>query len=297
MWDDQDVSCLWGSLISSCRLNPRVFSFHELHGWDCIECWAEVNKQHPGVAVLSWCAEGNIWHTSLVIGVAVQIQSLLMHFLKPVFRVFLAMLYTSLSPDWKFICFDLDRALISPFIQNFWLGNTLTFVVITMSSTHLLIYEVTENTLFSHNFKTTCLMLSGFSLYRWQRWSVCCPEWHHRGPILEPGLGMGLEGKRLVAGSLPKGPGWERPERATWARPHVGPPPAGGFRSDLVWFGWQSVVGALMTQYPEVDSSHGDMECHLAGKARALERQEWQESVGVHPGEREGRFPAPSGLE
>ena len=30
-------------------------------------------------------------------------------------------------------------------------------------------------------------------------------------------------------------------------------------------FGWQSWAGAPATQSPDGDSSHGDMECHLAG--------------------------------
>ncbi|KAI3351390.1 hypothetical protein L3Q82_020198 [Scortum barcoo] len=48
-----------------------------------------------------------------------------------------------------------------------------------------------------------------------------------RGPTLEPGLGLGLAGERLVAGSLPTGPGRAQPEMATWARLPVGSPPAG----------------------------------------------------------------------
>ncbi|KAI3366528.1 hypothetical protein L3Q82_000660 [Scortum barcoo] len=47
------------------------------------------------------------------------------------------------------------------------------------------------------------------------------------GPTLEPGLGLGLAGERLVAGSLPTGPGRAQPEMATWARLPVGSPPAG----------------------------------------------------------------------
>ncbi|KAI3352390.1 hypothetical protein L3Q82_005187 [Scortum barcoo] len=46
------------------------------------------------------------------------------------------------------------------------------------------------------------------------------PDWRYRGPTLEPGLGLGLAGERLVAGSLPTGPGRAQPEIATW----VGPP-------------------------------------------------------------------------
>ncbi|KAI3367239.1 hypothetical protein L3Q82_008291 [Scortum barcoo] len=39
-------------------------------------------------------------------------------------------------------------------------------------------------------------------------------------PHLEPGLGLGLAGERLVAGSLPTGPGRAQPEMAT----AMGPP-------------------------------------------------------------------------
>ncbi|KAI3359158.1 hypothetical protein L3Q82_002692 [Scortum barcoo] len=46
-----------------------------------------------------------------------------------------------------------------------------------------------------------------------------CPDWCYRGPTLEPGLGLGLAGERLVAGSLPTGPGRAQPEMAD-----VGPP-------------------------------------------------------------------------
>ncbi|KAI3368012.1 hypothetical protein L3Q82_026840 [Scortum barcoo] len=60
-----------------------------------------------------------------------------------------------------------------------------------------------------------------------------------RGPTLEPGLGLGLAGERLVAGSLPTGPGRaQQPEMATWARLPVGSPPAGRSmrgRCNVVW--------------------------------------------------------------
>ncbi|KAI3366403.1 hypothetical protein L3Q82_000558 [Scortum barcoo] len=58
------------------------------------------------------------------------------------------------------------------------------------------------------------------------------------GPTLEPGLGLGLAGERLVAGSLPTGPGRAQPEMATWARLPVGSPPAGRSmrgRCNVVW--------------------------------------------------------------
>ncbi|KAI3356589.1 hypothetical protein L3Q82_017790 [Scortum barcoo] len=49
---------------------------------------------------------------------------------------------------------------------------------------------------------------------------------------------MGLAGERLVAGSLPTGPGRAQPEMATWARLPVGSPPAGRSmrgRCNVVW--------------------------------------------------------------
>ena len=47
-------------------------------------------------------------------------------------------------------------------------------------------------------------------------------------PSLEPGLGVGLAGERLVAGPTPTGPGRAQPERETWDPPHMDPPPMGG---------------------------------------------------------------------
>ncbi|KAI3364498.1 hypothetical protein L3Q82_011284, partial [Scortum barcoo] len=65
------------------------------------------------------------------------------------------------------------------------------------------------------------------------------PDWRYRGPTLEPGLGVGARtGERLVAGSLPTGPGRAQPEMATWARLPVGSPPAGRSmrgRCNVVW--------------------------------------------------------------
>ena len=55
----------------------------------------------------------------------------------------------------------------------------------------------------------------------------------YRGPTLEPGLGVGPVGERLVAGPSPMGSGRAQPEPATWACPPVDPPPAGGPRR--VW--------------------------------------------------------------
>ncbi|KAK3521202.1 hypothetical protein QTP70_000769, partial [Hemibagrus guttatus] len=46
------------------------------------------------------------------------------------------------------------------------------------------------------------------------------PDWHHRGPTLEPGLGLGHAGEHLVAKSLPVGLGRAQPEGKTG----LGPP-------------------------------------------------------------------------
>ena len=55
-----------------------------------------------------------------------------------------------------------------------------------------------------------------------------CPDAGHRGPPLEPGLEVGLEGERLVAGPTPMGPGRAQPERTTWVPLPMGSPPVGG---------------------------------------------------------------------
>ncbi|KAI3357592.1 hypothetical protein L3Q82_016001 [Scortum barcoo] len=94
------------------------------------------------------------------------------------------------------------------------------------------------------------------------------------GPTLEPGLGLGLAGERLVAGSLPTGPGRAQPEMATWARLPVGSPPAGrSMRGRAVQCGamWFRVAvssrggGPRRTQSLDQNSGNRDMECHLAG--------------------------------
>ncbi len=54
-------------------------------------------------------------------------------------------LYASLSPDRKATFLTLDRALTSPFIQVFWFGNDCIVFMVTTSSTHLLIYDVTDD--------------------------------------------------------------------------------------------------------------------------------------------------------
>ncbi|KAI3354230.1 hypothetical protein L3Q82_018487 [Scortum barcoo] len=78
--------------------------------------------------------------------------------------------------------------------------------------------------------------------------------------------GLLFYGERLVAGSLPTGPGRAQPEMATWARLPVGSPPAGRSmrgRCNVVWVA--VVAGASTTQSLEQNSGNRDMECHLAG--------------------------------
>ena len=50
-------------------------------------------------------------------------------------------------------------------------------------------------------------------------------------------------GKHLVARSLPTEPSWAQPERASWARPPVGSPPAGGFRRGRCCVIWVAIMG------------------------------------------------------
>ncbi len=52
----------------------------------------------------------------------------------------------------------------------------------------------------------------------------------YQGPVLEPGLGTGPVGERLVAGSLLMEPVQAQPEMAAWVYPPVCPPPTGGAR-------------------------------------------------------------------
>ena len=75
------------------------------------------------------------------------------------------------------------------------------------------------------------------------------PDVGHRGPPLEPGLGVGLGGERLVAGPIPMGPGRAQPETMTWDPLPAGSPPAGGAKGvggNASWAGgrrrgpWQS---------------------------------------------------------
>ncbi|KAI3356707.1 hypothetical protein L3Q82_003394 [Scortum barcoo] len=181
--------------------------------------------------------------------------------------------------------------------------------------------------------------------------TVTSPGLALRGPTLEPGLGLGLAGERLVAGSLPTGPGRAQPEMATWARLPVGSPPrrkvhegpvqcglgssdvAGKPRRPNPWNKTLAIgtwnVTSLGGKEPELvreveryrleivglTSTHGlgsgtqllerGWTLHYSGVAQGERRRAGvgllhsspaqPPRVGVHPGEREGRFPAPSG--
>ncbi|KAK5619016.1 hypothetical protein CRENBAI_004091 [Crenichthys baileyi] len=65
-------------------------------------------------------------------------------------------------------------------------------------------------------------------------WGLNAPVWQSRGPTLEPGLGSGLVGERLVAGLLFEGHSRAKPEqeRDTQGHSPVGPPPAAGTMRD-----------------------------------------------------------------
>ncbi|KAI3371762.1 hypothetical protein L3Q82_024311 [Scortum barcoo] len=176
------------------------------------------------------------------------------------------------------------------------------------------------------------------------------PDWRYRGPTLEPGLGLGLAGERLVAGSLPTGPGRAQPEMADVGPPssrlttrrkvHEGPVQCGlgssrgggprrpNPRTKTLAIGTWNVT-SLGGKEPELvreveryrleivglTSTHSlgsgtqllerGWTLHYSGVAQGERRGGWcglaysspaqPPCVGVHPGEREGRFPAPSG--
>ena len=89
-------------------------------------------------------------------------------------------------------------------------------------------------------------------------------------PPCSQAWGWGSQVEHLVAGSSLTGPGRVQPERVMWARPLVGSPTAGGFRRGWCSGIWVAAVGGgPSNQSPDGDSSHGDIECHLAGGERA----------------------------
>ncbi|MEQ2269092.1 hypothetical protein XENORESO_021873 [Xenotaenia resolanae] len=71
------------------------------------------------------------------------------------------------------------------------------------------------------------------------------------GPTLEPGLGLGLAGERLVAGLFLAGPSRAKPERETRGHPPVGPPPAGGTMRDWWRIGWRTKVETSAARSPD----------------------------------------------
>ncbi|CAL8305906.1 unnamed protein product [Merluccius merluccius] len=82
----------------------------------------------------------------------------------------------------------------------------------------------------------------------------------HRGPPLEPGLGVGLGGERLVAGPIPMGPGRAQPEAKTWDPLPAGSPPAGGAKGVGCSASW-----TLAVRSSAAEASSRDVERHLSG--------------------------------
>ena len=88
----------------------------------------------------------------------------------------------------------------------------------------------------------------------------------HRGPPLDPGLGVGLRGERLVAGPIPMGPGRAQPEAMMWDPLPAGSPPAGGPKgSGAVQAGRRPKAETLVVRSSAAEASSRDVEGHLSG--------------------------------
>ncbi|KAI3354358.1 hypothetical protein L3Q82_018881, partial [Scortum barcoo] len=138
-----------------------------------------------------------------------------------------------------------------------------------------------------------------------------------RGPTLEPGLGLGLAGERLVAGSLPTGPGRAQPEMATWGPPssrlttrrkvHEGPVQCGlgssrgggprrpNPRTKTLAIGTWNVT-LLGGKEPELVREVERVSGGEAGVGLLIAPQLMPPCVGVHPGEQRGSLPCAFGL-
>ncbi|KAI3376696.1 hypothetical protein L3Q82_017125, partial [Scortum barcoo] len=109
-------------------------------------------------------------------------------------------------------------------------------------------------------------------------------------PTLEPGLGLGLQASAWWPGLCPRDPGRAQPEMATWARLPVGSPPA--WEAWALWNPAQLLERGWTLHYSGVAQG----ERQQAGVGLLIAPQLSRHvCVGVHPGEREGCFPAPSG--
>ena len=62
-------------------------------------------------------------------------------------------------------------------------------------------------------------------------------------PPLEPGLGVGLGGERLVAGPVAMGPGRAQPEETTWDPLPADSPPAGEAKGVGCNVSWAAAEG------------------------------------------------------
>ena len=63
------------------------------------------------------------------------------------------------------------------------------------------------------------------------------------GPPLEPGLGVGLGGERLVAGPVRLGPGRAQPKEMPWDPLPADSPPAGGTKGVGCNVSWAAAEG------------------------------------------------------
>ena len=84
------------------------------------------------------------------------------------------------------------------------------------------------------------------------------------GPLLEPGLGAGHDGERLVAGPLPMGSGRAQPEEMTWDALPVGSPNPNHLQEGLTGssaysFGWQPKAGTLAARSQAAEASSRDV--------------------------------------
>ncbi|TWW74365.1 R2 Retrovirus-related Pol polyprotein from type I retrotransposable element [Takifugu flavidus] len=175
--------------------------------------------------------------------------------------------------------------LVLPILLDGFLGHSVPLTLLQLK-----IYAVPSQQ------QTTVYLDSG---HPWQTGPRCGSP----GPLLEPGLGMGHVGERLVAGPLPMESGRAQPEEATWDPLPVGSPPRQGrrqgpWRSDprlhkLALGTWNvtSLVGKEPELVREVEKFRLDIvgltSTHSKGSGTSLLERGWTlYHSGVADGER-----------